>query len=194
MGQAGLKLILLPQLLECHHILLGGVSFCVGTTRLCWDSDVLCCLTNGLIVLLGFFVYCAVFSISSYWEARRSHILAYLPLSCTPCSLWFSHSLSPACLCYVLFCRWKSEMSQWPENTIWLWILVSAQEGAILWVRSIAITVWPLKQPFGCSETISACVWFLCFVPEVCGLWLSLNFAQEWAVTKGGKASHFILL
>lgn len=64
-------------------------------------------------------VYCVEISRSSYWEARRSPILAYLPLSCIFLILCLTHSLTPPFLCYAFFHHLKSEMGQGPENTIW---------------------------------------------------------------------------
>lgn len=75
--------------------------------------------TNGLQVLLWSSVYCVEISRSSYREARRSPILAYLPPSCIFLILCLAHSLTPAFLCYAFFHHLKSEMRQGPENTIW---------------------------------------------------------------------------
>lgn len=51
-----------------------------------------------------------------------------------PHPLLTSGSPNPCLLCpflwYVLFHHLKSEMGQGPENTVWPWILVRAQEGA----------------------------------------------------------------
>lgn len=198
-----------PQTVDCpaSACWMPGSQVC-ATTSCCVSAETHCCSSLsrlrlsrlGLTLMASWNFSDSLFTVwcFPYILLLRGKEFSNISVSASkPHPLLTSGSTIPCRLCpflwYILFCRLKSEMGQGPENTVWPWILVRAQEGA-----SHESSPWPLLS--GLWNRLLyvqrpllhvTCFFVLCQKYVASGWVWTLSKNELWQ--KEGEASHLML-